>query len=139
MFPEVEMTNEQATRRYFGVLVPAAVVFLGTSYGIKLIDGADLLPPAGLYAIALVPVAMLLSLFWAHWRYMNDIDEFLRSIQIKATLAGLAVVLAIASGWGFLEFYADVPALSIFWLNPIFWVAHAIAAVVLNLRYGRMS
>ena len=133
------MTNERATRRYFGVLVPAAIVFLATSYGIKLIGNADLLPPAGLYAIALVPVAVLLSLFWAHWRYMTEIDEFLRSIQIKAAFAGFAIVLVIASGWGFLEFYADVPALSIFWLNPIFWVAYAIAAVILNLRYGRAS
>jgi len=133
------MTNQQATRRYYSVLIPAMIAFVAASFGVKMADNAALLPPAGLYAAALVTVALLLSAHWAQWRYMNEIDEFLRSIQIKAALAGLAVVMTTATGWGFLEFYAEAPALSVFWLNPLFWVAYSIAVVIFSSRDGGVS
>ena len=77
------MTNEQATRRYFSVVFPGGVAFLGLCYGLKLAEDSAMFPAAVLYAAALVPIAVLLGLFWAHWRYMNEIDEFLRSIQVR--------------------------------------------------------
>ena len=130
------MTNAQATRRYFSVLIPAVIVFVATSYAIKVADEAALLPQAALYTAAIVPIAVILSTFWAHWRYMGEIDEFLRSIQVKATFGGLMVVMTIATGWGYLEMYADAPSLSIYWLNPLYWIAYSIAAVLLSSRYG---
>ena len=133
------MTNEKATRRYFYALIPLMIAFVAASFGIMMVDDAALLPPAGLFAAALVPVALLLGAFWVHWRYMNEIDEFLRSIQINAALASLAVVLTIATGWGFLEFYAGAPALSVFWLNPLFWIAYSLAAVIFSWRSGGAS
>ena len=35
------MTNDRATRRYLGVLVPATIVFLGASFALKAADNAD--------------------------------------------------------------------------------------------------
>src|SRR5688572_6350442 len=119
------MTNQQATRRYYTVLIPGMVAFLGLSFGLKVAENSDLFPAAALYAGALLPIALMLGMFWAHWRYMNEIDEFLRSIQVKATFAAIAVVLTVATGWGFLELFAEVPALPIYYLNPLFWVAFA--------------
>ena len=130
------MTQEQAGRRYFSFLIPAAMVFLAASLAIKLADKAAMLPPPALYAAALVPIAALLSMFWAHWRYMNEIDEFLRSIQVKAAFAGFIIVLTIASGWGYLEFYADVAPLSVYWLNPLYWIVYGIAAMLFSLQSG---
>ncbi|MFC0008506.1 hypothetical protein [Devosia nitrariae] len=130
------MTNEQATRRYFTVLVPATIMFLGSSLAVKLLDEAGVLPLPGLYAVAVIPIVAMLVPFWAHWRYMSEIDEFLRSVQLKAMFAGLALVMSLASSWGYLEFYAGAPELSVFWLNPIYWIAYAVAAAALTLRYG---
>ena len=67
---------------------------------------------------------------------MNDVDEFLRMIQMKAILCALAIVLAIASGRGSLEILADAPRLPVFWLMPIFWVSYSLAAVVITRREG---
>ena len=39
------MTNDRATRRYLGVLVPATIVFLGASFALKAADNADILSP----------------------------------------------------------------------------------------------
>ena len=133
------MTQEQASRRYFSVLIPAVIVFLAASYAIKLADTAAMLPPWALYAAAIVPIAALLGMFWAHWRYMNEIDEFLRSIQVKAAFAGLVIVLTIASGWGYLELYAEVTPLPIYWLNPLYWVAYSIASVTITMRSGAVN
>ena len=133
------MTQEQANRRYLSVLIPATIVFVAASYGIKLADNAAVLPPWMLYAAAIVPIAALLGMFWAHWRYMREIDEFLRSIQVKAAFAGLVIVLTIASAWGYLEFYAEVAPLSIYWLNPLYWIVYSIAVVIFTLRSGAVS
>jgi hypothetical protein len=133
------MTQEQANRRYLSVLIPATMVFVAASYGIKLADNAAVLPPWALYAAAIVPIAALLGMFWAHWRYMREIDEFLRSIQVKAAFAGLVIVLTIASAWGYLEFYAEVAPLSIYWLNPLYWIVYSIAVVIFTLRSGAVS
>jgi len=133
------MTNEKASRRYFGFLIPAVIVFVAASYAIKSADNAGLLPSAALYMAAIVPIGALLGMFWAHWRYMREIDEFLRSIQVKAAFAGLVTMLTIASGWGYLEFYADVAPLSVYWLNPLYWIAYSIAAVGFTLRSGAVS
>lgn len=124
------MTNAEAKRRYFHVFVPAMLVFLASSFAIAWLQ----IGGAALYLAALVPIAALVSVFWAHWRLMREIDEFLRTIQMQAVLFGLAVILLIATGWGFLETYADTPRLGIFWLNPIFWLAYAAGAAIFSKR-----
>ena len=133
------MSNEQATRRYLGVLIPAAILFIAVSIALRLADNAGLLPAAALYAVSIVPVGLMLGMFWAHWRYMNEIDEFLRSIQVKGAFAGLIVVMTIATGWGWLELYAEAPRLSIFWLNPLYWIVYSIATLAFTPREDAAS
>ena len=133
------MTNEKATWRYLRVLIPAALLFIGASIALRAADNADLLPIPALYAVSIIPVALMLGMFWAHWRYMNEIDEFLRSIQVKGAFFGLVVVMIVATGWGWLELFAEAPQLSIFWLNPLYWVAYTAAVLVLNPREGAVS
>jgi hypothetical protein len=128
------MTNLEAKKRYYRVSIPAVTVFLAASLVIAWMEMQDIEPSLLTSAFAIVPVVALLSLFWAHWRFMNEIDEFLRSIQIQAVLAGLAFILVVATGWGYLELYVDAPRLHMFWLNPIFWIVYAIAAVYLTWR-----
>jgi hypothetical protein len=133
------MTNEKATRRYMGTLIPAAIAFIGTSLALRAADDAGQLPPAALYAVSAIPVGIMLGMFWAHWRYMNEIDEFLRSIQFKGAFVGLVTVLTVSTGWGWLEFYADAPRLSVFWLNPLYWITYSIAVIWFSPRDGAMS
>tara|TARA_R110000850_G_scaffold90933_4_gene193389 strand:+ start:128 stop:538 length:411 start_codon:yes stop_codon:yes gene_type:complete len=128
------MDEKHVTRRYYAAFIPAMVIFLGGSLGLVWLDASIDLPGTVLAALALVPIIALLSTFWIHWRYMQEIDEYLRQIQVKALLSGAAVVLAIATGWGYLESYVDAPALPIFWLNPISWVAYGVTAAFVTKR-----
>lgn len=130
------MTTERATARYFKVLIPAIIIYMAASLGMNWIDDTLQIPRLALYAMAAPAVIALLAMFWAHWRLMNELDEFLRMIQVKAVLFGLATILVVASGWGWLELYAGVPYLPVFWLTPIFCVAYGIAAIVITKRLG---
>ncbi len=130
------MTNEQATRRYFMIFVPSMIAYaaglLSTQWGAVHMG----LQPTALYALAAVPIAAILSIFWAHWRFIKEIDEFLRMIQIKAILFAMSCVMVAASGWGTLEILADAPKFKVFWLLPMFWVSFAASAVFLTKRDG---
>ncbi len=130
------MTTEQATYRYFKVFIPAILVYGFGSVGLTLAAENITMPPFVLYALALIPTLAMMCVFWAHWRFAGEIDEYLRLIQIKATLVGVACLLVLASGWGTLELLADAPKLQVFWLLPIFWVSHSAATAFFSKKEG---
>jgi uncharacterized membrane protein (DUF485 family) len=131
------MTNEQAQRRYFLRLIPTMLVFAALSFLIGYNDDLLALPVQAIVPLAVLAGLLLMAAFWVHWRYVMEIDEFLRSIQIGGLMFGLTVVISIASIWGFLEYTLDVPNLPIFFLNPIYWVAYSLAVVALSIRADR--
>lgn len=130
------MTPERATYRYFAVLIPAQIVFIVASIVIAYGGPALRLEGWRLYPATLVPILALLVTFWAHWRFVWDVDEFIRLVHIKALLAGLAVLMIFATSWGLFEVYAKAPAFPIFWLTPLFWAAYGLIATVLSWREG---
>lgn len=130
------MTPEQATYRFYKIFVPAMFIYLAGTVGIAWLPGSSDLPVFARYALALVPIVAVFFAFWAHWRFATELDEFLRLIQIKSTLFGIACVMVAASGWGQLEMLADAPRLPVFWLLPTFWVAQGLATTFISKRNG---
>lgn len=128
------MTEKQATFRYYKAMVPAVVIYLAACFSAANLDESGGNATGTLYTLIAIAVGALFVTFWAHWRFTQEIDEFLRIIQFKALLFGLLSIMIIATGWGMMETFATAPALPIFWLNPIFWVAYAIAGATLTLR-----
>jgi len=125
-----------ASRRYFKLFIPAMIVYLIACLGAAYLDDLISVSPVLEYGLVLIAIVALFTVFWTHWRFMNEIDEFLRMIQMKAVMIGLFVVLCIATGWGMLEMYLDAPVLAIFWLNPIFWAGYGLSAGVMTKRAG---
>lgn len=132
------MTAERATYRYFKLFIPSMVGYLVGSLATSWLADHLTLPLMALYGLATIPIVAIFVAFWAHWRFINEIDEFLRMIQIKAVIVGIACVMAVASGWGTLEMLADAPKLQIFWLLPLFWVSYSAGAMVLTKREAGM-
>nr|WP_319384065.1 hypothetical protein [uncultured Roseibium sp.] len=130
------MTTEQANYRFFKVFVPAMVIYVATTAGIAWLSDRQTFPAYALYGLTLVPIAAIFLAFWAQWRFAMELDEFLRLIQIKGTLIGVACIMIIASGWGQLERLADVPRLPVFWLLPVFWATQGLATTVISKREG---
>lgn len=130
------MTTEHATRRYFAVFTPAILVYAAGSIGLTWAEESISVPQYALYCLAMIPVVAMLTIFWAHWRFAIEIDEFMRLIQIKATLFGVACIMIVASGWGTLELLADAPRLPVFWMLPMFWVTHSLATAFMSKKEG---
>lgn len=130
------MTTELATYRYFKVFIPAIFVYAIGSLGLAWAEGSLPIPKYALFFLAMVPIAAMFVVFWAHWRFANEIDEFMRLIQLRATLFGVFCIMVVATGWGTLELLAHTPKLPIFWLLPLFWVAQSAATVFMSKREG---
>ena len=130
------MDTETATKRFFLILFPATFVFVAASVGIAMLDQFAEPSQITLIAISLIPIIAQLLTFWAYWRFVTEIDEFLRAIQIRAVLFGLASILLIATAWGYLEAYAETPRLELLWLNPIYWASYGLGALVFTRRAG---
>lgn len=133
------MTESQAKRRYFKIFVPSMAIYLVSMFGISFYEKQGDIPQIVLYALCLVPVGALLGWMWAQWRYVNELDEYLKMIQIKGILFGLAVVLAISASWGMMELLADVPRLKIFHVITIFCFSAGPATGFLTYRERRAN
>lgn len=130
------MTTKQATSRFFRVFVPAMLLYITVTAGMTQLTNDGDLSARTLYALSLIPIVAIFIAFWAQLRFVLELDEFLRLIQIKGTFFGIVCVMVIASGWGQLERLADVPRIQVFWLLPIFWSAQGLATTIISKREG---
>lgn len=130
------MDFQRASRRFNRVIAVSMGFFLLACLALSWAGGFRSIPEPVLWAASIIPVAALLTPVWAQWRFINEIDEFLRSIQLRAIFVGLAVVLVVASAWGFVEMYVDATTVSMYWLNPVYWVTYAIASTYFLRRDG---
>lgn len=108
-----------ALRRYNRRALTAMAVYM-----VAMIAGGNLhdrVAPGSplLWIVALVPMAPLLAMIWAMYRYYHEEDdEFLRHRAIIGALVGLVMVLVLGTVWGFLEMFALVPHLWNWWVFP---------------------
>ncbi len=128
------MTNKQAKSRYMRVFVPAMIGYVVSIFSTSLLinKSADVAPLT--YGLALIPAIFVFIWVWAHARYILEIDEFVRMLQIKSVLYGLIVLMGFTTAWGLLEFYTPVPAIPIFYVLPGFYLCYGIAAVIIGRR-----
>lgn len=128
------MTNKMARKRYFRIFVPAMIGYVASCFGVaELIDkSADV--TALTYGLALIPAIFVFIWVWSHARYILEIDEFVRMLQIKSILYGLIGLMALTTAWGFLEIYAQVPAVPIFYVLPGFYLCYGIVSIFISKR-----
>ncbi|PHR92628.1 MAG: hypothetical protein COA69_07295 [Robiginitomaculum sp.] len=130
------MTHKQAHRRYMKLSAALMVLYVVGILGLSLAEKHTNIPRVALYGLTGFPIAAIFGWMWGLWRYVNEIDEFLRAIQIKSIMYGLTIVMGVSTGWGLLEFYSEVPRLPIFYVVPIFSGAYGIAHIIISRREG---
>jgi hypothetical protein len=88
-----------------------------------------------MWLAALAPTVPLLGMIWALFRYVTDeTDEFLRHQAVMAALVGLALVLVVATLWGFLETFGLVPHVWNWWVFPGWAIGLAIGQLWMKVR-----
>ena len=109
-----------AYRRYLRRFIPATgayVVAIGLATWL-IPDGAHASPLT--VGIALLPGLGVVAMIWAMARLLIELDdEYLKLLEVRKALAATGVVLAVASVWGLLELYTDVPKLPVFFIFPL--------------------
>jgi len=115
------MTPKQATRRYFSVFAPSMTVYmLGVFLAVYLIKNEIVAVPMT-YAVALIPGVAAVIFMWSHGH--------------DAMLFGTFCVLFVAMTWGMVEMFADLAAIPIFYVIPIFYGGYGVAAWRQSRKY----
>ena len=82
-------------------------------------------PPTGALAtvLAILPALPILGVFWAVGRLIVETDdEYQRMLFVKQTLIATALTLSIATVWGFLENFGQLPHAQSFYV-AVLWFA----------------
>jgi hypothetical protein len=88
------------------------------------------------YMLAALPGLAVITILVAIGHYLRDEkDEFLRAVQTEALLWGCGVTLAVATSWGFLQMFTDVPRAPLFLIFALFCFVWGLAAAVIQRRY----
>lgn len=112
--------SNAAYRRYLRRFWPATALYVAAiALATWLIpDGAS--ANALTVGIALLPGLGIVAMIWAMARLLIELDdEYLRMLEVRKSLIATAVALSVASVWGILELYTDVPKLPVFLIFPI--------------------
>ena len=130
------MTNKEARRRYFKVFFPAMTGYIISIFGIStFIDKTAEATPLT-YVLALIPAIFVFLWVWSHARFVLEMDEFARMLQIRSVLCGLIGLMVLTTAWGLLEFYTPVPAIPIFLVLPGFYFCYGIASFFVAKTYN---
>ena len=86
--------------------------------------------------IALLPGIGIVGMIWAMGRLLVELDdEYLRMLEVRKALVATGLVLAVASVWGVLELFTDVPKLPVFLIFPM-WCGGLAIGQAFNRRAG---
>lgn len=132
------MTTQQARRRYMKIFIPSMIGYIAGVFANKFLIDETVAPGLGTYVLALIPALFVFAWVWGHARYILEVDEFVRMLQIKSVLYGLIVLMALTTAWGCLEFFAQAPAIPIFYVLPGFYLCYGIAALIIGKRNDAM-
>lgn len=130
------MRNKIATRRYFKIFIPSMLIYVLGVFGVSWAEKEGLISTPMIIVLSIIPALAILAWMWGHWRYVKELDEYIRALQTEAMMIALMVVVAIASSWGLMEFMADVAKLPVFFVMPGFYFIYGITLLILTRRAG---
>lgn len=136
--PLVTKVTKQVRRRYRVTFVSAMAVYC---LAVGAISGWFVWEPPhagwGLYLAAITPSLPIGFAIFAMGRYFNEEpDEFLRMVQVRATMIGAGMTMFTCTAWGFLAQYAHVWSLPLYLVFPMWalWMGLALPLVKRGYR-----
>lgn len=89
---------------------------------IALITGAfDDVRGLGAYVLALAVTAPVVGQMWATLDFMRRSDEYVGGLLARRFIVAAGLAMAVFTGWGFLETFADVRHVPGWVIYPMFW------------------
>ena len=131
------MAMDPAQRRYFGRMIPITIL-----YGFAVFFASSIIPDDAAatpltIAVALVPALAVSGFIWAMGSYLTELtDEYVRLLEVRKALVATGLTLALASGWGILELFTDVPRIPLFFVFPVWCLGLAVGSLVNWMTMG---
>lgn len=117
---DAPMTPDRAKRRYLIGFSLSMAIYVVCVFGVSFALKRGGIEGPLLYALAVLPSLPLVYSIFVMGRYLMEMDEYQRALQMRRMLGGLAATLAVCSAWGFLEIFAKVPRLDLYLVYPMF-------------------
>ena len=131
------MATNPAQRRYVGRMIPISIAYIAAVMLARWIIPDDAAATPLTVAVALVPALATSGFIWAMARYLAELtDEYVRMLEIRKILVATGLTLALASGWGILELFTDVPKVPLFFVFPVWCLGLAAGSLVNRLTIG---
>lgn len=75
------------------------------------------------WLLALLPGLCVASVFWAFGRLLvEETDEYQRMLLVRQSLIATGFTMTVATLWGFLEMFALVPRVDVFYLVVLWYL-----------------
>lgn len=125
------MATNPAQRRYVGRMIPLTIAYIAAVMLASWIIPDDAAATPLTVAVALVPALATSGFIWAMARYVAELtDEYVRMLEIRKMLVATGLTLALASGWGILELFTNVPKVPLFFVFPVWCLGLAVGSLV---------
>ena len=80
------------------------------------------------WVVAAAVAAPIIAQIWAMLALIRTSDEFVGAVLARQFILAAGLTMAIASVWGFGEYYADAPHISAAMVYPLFWATFGATA-----------
>ena len=130
-------TPKQALRRYYTLFIPSMTTYIIAVFiAVNLLKN-DVVTGPLVYPIALLPGLAALVFLYGYFRFIREMDELQRKVQIEATMVGVATILTFTLTWGLMEmFLPELPRVPMFWIFPLYFIVQGFAGWRLSKKYG---
>jgi hypothetical protein len=129
------MATNPAARRYIRRFVPTMIAYVVALFGAQYLINSQHPTGALLVALAILPALPIIGVIAVIGLYVvEESDEYLRRRAVSGMLVGLALMLGLATAWGFLEEAGVVPHLPAYWAFVIWCAAWGLAQCLMGLR-----
>ncbi len=127
--------QSQAGRRYIKRFFPTMAAYVAALIGANWAINAWQPSGAALVALSILPALPIIGVIGVIGLYIvEETDEYIRQRIITAMMVGLAIMLSLASAWGFLEEGGVVPHVPAYWAFIVWCAAWGLAQCGQNLR-----
>ena len=126
--------SSPAAKRYLRRFIPTMIAYVVLLTAANWVVEARHPVGAALVALAVLPALPIVGVIAVIGLYVvEETDEYLRRRIVSAMLAGLAVMLSLATVWGFLEEAGVAPHLPAYWAFVLWCLGWGIAQCVMGL------
>lgn len=118
-------------RRFWPTMTAYVVAIFFAAWAIKTWQPTGL----ALVALSILPALPIIAILGVIALYlMEETDEYLRGRVVTAMVAGLGLMLAVATAWGFLEEGGVVPHVPAYWAFILWCMFWGLAQCAMSVR-----